>query len=87
MTTRSSTKRAKTWTPADIKVDDDEDSSARRATVWRQLIEEPERDLDTLVLICAEYGIDVSKDYVRSTRARWRNTIDVLKQAGHTVPG
>lgn len=70
-----------------MTTEDDDELLARRATVWRQLMEEPDRDLDTLVLICAEYGIDVTKDYVRSTRARWRNTIDVLRQAGYAVPG
>jgi hypothetical protein len=70
-----------------MMIGDDDEYLARRATVWRQLIDFPERDLDTLVLVCAEYGIDVSKDYVRSTRARWRNTLEVLKSAGLTVPG
>jgi len=67
-------------------IEDDDDVTARRATVWRQLIQEPDRDLNTLVLVCAEYGIDVSKEYVRSTRARWRNTMEVLREAGCDVP-
>ena len=66
---------------------DDGEPEADRAIVWRQLIEEPERDLDMLVLVCAEYGVDVSKDFVRSTRARWRNTIDALREFGCNVPG
>ena len=75
------------WTPGDIAATEDDEYSARRGAVWRQLIQEPNRDLDTLVLVCAEYGIDVSKDYVRSTRARWRNTIEVLRSEGLHVPG
>ena len=71
------------WTASDIE----DEYSARRGAVWRQLIQEPDRDLDTMVLVCAEYGIDVTKDYVRSTRARWRNTIDVLRSEGCSVPG
>ena len=74
------------WTPDDITTEEDE-YAARRGAVWRQLIQEPDRDLDTMVWVCAEYGIDVTKDYVRSTRARWRNTIEVLREEGFHVPG
>jgi hypothetical protein len=62
------------------------DAAAKRAAIWRQLIAAPQRDVPTIVLVCAEEGIDPTPDYVLSTRARWRNTIAVLKAAGYSVP-
>ena len=62
------------------------EENVQRAMIWKQLIQNPKRDTDTIVLVCAEQGIDVRPHYVRCTRVRWRNTISALKEAGATVP-
>jgi hypothetical protein len=62
------------------------DGLAQRYAVWRQLIDDPDRDARDIVMVCAEQGIDTDVHYVRCTRARWRDTINVLKEAGAAVP-
>jgi len=63
------------------------DPLAKRRAIWKQLIADPNRDIHTIQLVCMEEGIEPSIDYVLTTRARWRNTIEALRAEGHTVPG
>lgn len=62
------------------------DGLAQRYSVWRQLITHPNRNAHDIVMICAEDDIDTDVHYVRCTRARWRDTIRVLHEAGAKVP-
>lgn len=57
-----------------------------RALVWRQLITTPKRDNATIALACMEEGVDVDVHYVSCIKSRWRNTLKVLRDAGHEVP-
>ena len=64
----------------------DDGLGMKRETIWRQLIDAPHRDVHTIVLVCAEQGVDTDADYVQAIRARWRNTLSVLQEAGCKVP-
>ena len=57
-----------------------------RELVCRQLIANPNRDNRTIMLVCAEDDVDISKHYIGVIKARWRNSLKVLRDAGYDVP-
>jgi hypothetical protein len=57
-----------------------------RKLVWRQLAAFPNRDNGTLALVCAEEDVIVDRHYCSVIKARWRNTLRVLHEAGYKVP-